>query len=224
MFSRQVLITCASVHVGLIAIGVLMFAISETPSEICKKHIHHYAKVTHLKINPPYALEQVVHLFKDKLTQRFDLACQYLYTEYLSAEQWFDLILTGQNLNRLDLKLKSELVLWLLDTVLAVDLLMGINTNSGKSLVVAIDVIADASKQQARLNTIQGLREDGQKYCFNGNRNIPKVRKELEIDKHFVILVDHKNLPSLEDFLDGVFAAANRRSNIASIDLRTDWN
>jgi hypothetical protein len=193
----------------------------ESAGAISEKYIKDFADATYLRVTAPYSLEQVVRLLNEKLHHLFIISRPYLDEYFPYGNEWIDAILKNRSLNDIDPKVKSKLVEKLLDNVLSTDLLISINDNNGKSQLIAIDVTCDPTKKESKLNAIQGRREDGDTFRFNANRNISEVRKNLGINKHFVLLVDNKNLPSRALLLEELFAAANARARTGIINLRT---
>ncbi len=75
---------------------------------------------------------------------------------------------------------------------------------NGKSLRIAVDVTANPTKAGSKFQTIS-------------SRRFAAARKELEIDRHWVVLVDPVFLPSKDELMDAVYEAADRDQKLAII-------
>lgn len=102
---------------------------------------------------------------------------------------------------------------------MATDVLIAVKTNQGKDCLIAVDVTANSTKEQQKLNTIQGKREDGDPTRFNRNQNLPEVIKQLGIQKHGILVLNYFQLPSHEQLLNEIYAFANSPARTRSINL-----
>ncbi len=101
---------------------------------------------------------------------------------------------------------------------------MAVKNNHGQECVIAIDVTCDPTKEKSKLSTIQGKREDEDPSKFNRNKNLPSVRKELGIDKHIVLVLNHKHLPNPEVIVNELYATANLPAQTRVVNLHSYVN
>jgi hypothetical protein len=93
-----------------------------------------------------------------------------------------------------------------LDRIFKMDCILSVETMDGLWQRVAVDVSANVSKVQSKFDEIMQ----------------PKfwaARKELGIDRHWVILVSEKNLPSDAELIDAIYAAVDESKKCVMIDL-----
>lgn len=194
----------------------------EPQGKAVEKWVKEQARKQHLTFSPSFNLEKVVELLDTKLQRRLMLARLYLDQKLPYGNDWVDLILNNKQLPaRASAQAKNDLVEKLLDQALATDLVVAVNNNQGQKCIIAIDVTCDPTKEKSKLNTIQGKREDGDPSKFNRNHNLPSVRKQLGINKHIVLVLNHKQLPEEEIIVNELYAAANLQSQTRIVNLHS---
>jgi hypothetical protein len=121
-----------------------------------------------------------------------------------------------------DSEVAGQWTAFLADRVLAMDNIITINNNAGKAVTIGIDLTINPDPEvlDKKLAKIRGLKTNLNSQ-FNDNRNIPKVRQALGIDKHIVLLLpgDTERFPSFDVILDRLHAAANNPAQTKLIDL-----
>lgn len=194
----------------------------EPQGRVVEKWVKEQVRKQHLSFYPPFDLEQVVKLLDTKLQRRLMFARMYVDQELSYANDWIDRVLTNKQLpERASTQAKKDLVEKLLDQALATDLLVAVNNNQGQKCVIAIDVTCNPTKEKSKLNTIQGKREDGDLGKFNRNQNLPTVRKQLGIDKHIVLVLNHQHLPTAEEIVNQLYAVANQPAQTRAVNLHS---
>jgi hypothetical protein len=102
------------------------------------------------------------------------------------------------------------------------DSIITINNNAGKAVTIGIDLTINPDPEEIgkKLAKIRGLRTNPNSQ-HNDNRNIPKVRQALGIDKHIVLVLpgDTERFPSFDVMLDRLHAAANEPAQTKLINL-----
>ncbi|MFA9201940.1 MAG: hypothetical protein ACEQSC_00110 [Candidatus Nanopelagicaceae bacterium] len=121
-----------------------------------------------------------------------------------------------------DSEIAGQWTAFLADRVLAMDNIITINNNAGKAVTIGIDLTInpDPAETGKKLAKIRGLKTNPNSQ-FNDNRNIPKVRQSLGIDKHIVLVLpgDTERFPSFDVMLDRLHAAANEPAQTKLINL-----
>lgn len=121
-----------------------------------------------------------------------------------------------------DPELASRWTAFLADRVLGIDSIVTINNNKGKAVVIGVDITINTKPEmlEDKLAKIRGLKTNPNSQ-FNDNRNIPKVRQALGIDKHIVLVLpgDTERFPSFDVMLDRLHAAANEPAQTKLINL-----
>ncbi len=146
-----------------------------------------------------YQLVNYARASRDGIQRRLMFARLYLDHSLPYGNEWVNVILNNKQLPvRASVQAKNDLVEKLLDQALATYLVVAVNNNQGQKCLIAIDVTCDPTKEKSELNTIQGKREDGDPSKFNRSQNLPSVRKQLGINKHIVLVLNHKQLPEEE--------------------------
>lgn len=92
----------------------------------------------------------------------------------------------------------------MLDLAFKTDVLLRVQNMQGESLRIAVDVTADPSKTTSKLKTIS-------------SRKFAAVREELQIDYHWIVLVDANALPTRDELMDAVYEQVDRGSDLAII-------
>jgi hypothetical protein len=121
-----------------------------------------------------------------------------------------------------DPELASRWAAFLADRVLGIDSIVTINNNKGKAVVIGVDITINTKPEmlEDKLAKIRGLKTNPNSQS-NDNRNIPKVRQALGIDKHIVLVLpgDTERFPSFDVMLDRLHAAANEPAQTKLINL-----
>jgi hypothetical protein len=172
--------------------------------------------------SPSKQLEFVQSL--DSLLQkRLQDGTTYGYQPFPSQDEW----LADIRINKLppalrDSGLASQWTAFLADRVIATDSIIRINNLNGESVKIGLDITInpDPEEIEKKLAKIRGLKTNLNSQ-FNDNKNIPKVRQALGIDKHLVlVLPDHtERFPKFEVILDRLHAAANSPAQTKLINL-----
>lgn len=93
-----------------------------------------------------------------------------------------------------------------LDKVFKIDSILKVETVEGLLQRVAVDVSANVSMVQAKFDEIKQ----------------PKFwasRRELQIDRHWIVLVNSKKLPSESRVIDAIYSAVDEEKKCVIIDL-----
>jgi hypothetical protein len=119
-------------------------------------------------------------------------------------------------------ELASQWTAFLADRVLAMDSIIRINNNKGKSVTIGIDITINPQPEnlEKKLAKIRGLKTNPNKQ-FNDNKGILKVRQSLGIDKHIILVLpgDTERFPSFDVMLDRLYAAAQEPAQTKLINL-----
>ncbi|MCY7286070.1 MAG: hypothetical protein LH679_22130 [Cyanobacteria bacterium CAN_BIN43] len=176
------------------------------------------AGILELKVS---TLEDVVRLFEAKLPYKFAKAERFVKDDYPSASEWFDKILNRRSLPLIREDIKEKLTNRLLDLVIATDAVVKIRGNDGIERKIAIDVTANFTKEQEKVDKIRGI-SGSLSRPVNHNQNLPQVREALGIEKHIILVMNNMtdNLPSFEKLLTEIYAFANVQSKTRVLDLR----
>lgn len=192
-----------------------------------------FAEKAYMLSKLEYSTVSLVRLLEKELSHRLTNARMFIYGSIPQGDEWLNEILSGKApaiFNEVD---KEELSAYLLDRVVATDVLVKVRDNSSIIKTIAIDVTVNQKEEEEKLGRIQGKPEPDDAAGYNRNANLPSVRKELGIDKHLVLILnsDRQKLPSYEKLLSEIFAFANGRSSTKSINLsevpenqRFKWN
>ena len=167
-----------------------------------------------------FKLEEVVGLFHRDIPERFKLARMNIDLDYPYGNQWIDRILEGRSL-QISEKVKAEFTDKLLDLALATDAVVKGKNVEGKEIRVAVDVTWNKSKKNEKVQKIRGNSKP-QKDGIEINKNIPKVRKQLGLDKHVVVLLENRTdqLPSPEKLFSEINTFAEGKALTKVINLR----
>jgi hypothetical protein len=184
-------------------------------------------QIKHQIYTIPQSLEEVVVAVETYLPERLASAKIYLENIFKDSDLWFERIGTRQDL-QISAGLKEEFKRSILDHVLATDHLLNLKNVRGEDVIVAVDVTLNGIEVESKLQKIrgQGARDS------NINRNFPKIREYLGIDKHCILHLngDREKLPNLELLLRQLYNFANSSAKTRAIDLsnvpeqeRYDW-
>lgn len=181
----------------------------------------HFAKQSGILDSKVSKLEDVVRLFEAKLPYKFAKAERFVKDDYPSAGEWFDKILNRRTLSPIREDIKEKLTNRLLDLVIATDAVVKVRGNDGIERKIAIDVTANFTKEQEKVDKIRGISGPLKKQV-NHNQNLPQVREALGIEKHIILVMNNvtDNLPSFEKLLAEIYAFANVQSKTRVLDLR----
>lgn len=166
-------------------------------------------------------LEDVVRLFEAKLPYKFAKAELFVKDDYPNVRDWFDKITNRRALPPIREDIKEKLTNRLLDLVIATDAVVKVKGNDGIERKIAVDVTANFTKEQEKVDKIRGSSGPIAK-PVNHNQNLPQVRRALGIDKHIILVMNNMtdNLPSFEKLLAEIYAVANVQSKTRVLDLR----
>jgi hypothetical protein len=189
-------------------------------------YVKGFAKEARIASDIPHNSEATIQLL-DQYNQH-NLTWARMYIErrremerYPQVNDWIDSVIKGQQyLGSADEQFKGTVKDTLLDTAFSTDLIVKLNDNRGEAQVIAIDVTVKEPDQDSKLRKIRGQREDGDaSKKFNPNRNYPRLRSMLGIDKHIVLVMDAKQYPSYATLLTELYAVANQPSQTAAVNL-----
>lgn len=189
-------------------------------------YVKRFAKEARIASDIPNSPEATIQLL-DRYNQH-NLTWARMYIErrpemesYPQVNDWIDSVIKDQRyLGIADEQFKSTVKDTLLDTAFSSDLIVKLNDNRGQAQVIAIDVTVKRLDYDSKLRKIRGQREDGDaSKMFNPNRNYPKLRSMLGIDKHIVLVMDAKQYPSYATLLTELYAVANQPSQTAALNL-----
>jgi hypothetical protein len=189
-------------------------------------YVKEFAKEARIDSDIPNSPEATIQLL-DQYNQH-NLTWARMYIErrpemelYPQVNDWIDSVIKGQDfLGRIDEQFKSTVKDTLLDTAFSSDLIVKLNDNRGQAQVISIDVTVKRLDHDSKLRKVRGQREDGDSSKkFNPNRNYPKLRSMLGIDKHIVLILDAKQYPSYATLLTELYAVANQPSQTAAVNL-----
>jgi hypothetical protein len=192
-----------------------------------------FAEKAYMLSKLEYSTVSLVRLLEKELSHRLTNARMFIYGSIPQGDEWLNEILSGKAPAIFSEFDKEELSAYLLDRVVATDILVKVRDNSSIIKTIAIDVTVNQKEEEEKLGRIQGKPEPDDAVGYNRNANLPSVRKELGIDKHLVLVLnsDRQKLPSYEKLLSEIFAFANGRSSTKSINLsevpenqRFKWN
>lgn len=138
---------------------------------------------------------------------------------YPFTKEWIDQVLQGKSQPNTNEEFSRTLKSTLLDMAFSTDLLIKLNDNNGKVNIIAIDVTVKQSIKEAKLRKIRGQRGDGDPNKFNQNRNYPRIRELLGIDKHIILAIDAQKYPSHETLVTALMAIANQSTKTSLVDL-----
>lgn len=93
-----------------------------------------------------------------------------------------------------------------LDLVLKIDVLLRLENMDGQSIRIGVDVTAQREDADYKLSTIS-------------SKPFRLARRELEIGKHWVILVKPKSLPSEAKFIDALYEQVDKSAECAIVFL-----
>jgi len=99
----------------------------------------------------------------------------------------------------------DDLEEWL-DLAFKCDVLLRVQDSSGRFLRIATDVTANPTQALSKFKTISSTR-------------FAAARKDLNIDFHWVVLVDPTALPSRDELMDTIYEAADRGEALAIIEV-----
>ena len=181
-----------------------------------------FAKASQIHYQHDYSLKSVVNLLEAKMPTRLQKSRDRLYGDYPEGNEWIDTILLAGNQPAIPSKTKDEFVLYLLDTVVSTDCLIEVDSNSGHTQRIAVDVTTDAREETAKINRIQGRPEKSDRSGENRNINYGSVRKALGIDQHLILILnrDKRLLPSYDKLLSELQSFANSPSKTNVINLQ----
>lgn len=100
---------------------------------------------------------------------------------------------------------ESDPDLWL-DLILKIDSLLSLQDLDGKTLRIGADVTISPSEVDSKLSAIRSM-------------PFQSIRRELKIDKHWVVLVSASALPSDATLIDTFYEIVDRPDECSIIDL-----
>jgi hypothetical protein len=195
--------------------------------------VKEFTKRTYMLSKNQYPLEGFVRLLESELSHRFKNGRLYIYKDLPEGDIWINTILSGKNIESIGTQNRQDLSEYLMDKVVATDIIVELRDNNTQINRISIDVTIDPAKQEDKLGRVRGKPEKNDPPGYNQNSNLPSVRKKLGIDKHLVLVLnsDRQKLPSYEYLLTELFAFANQRSQTKIVNLlevpenqRFKWN
>lgn len=180
-----------------------------------------FAKDVGILSEKKQSLTGVVKLLQSEVPTRFRNTRDHLYRDYPEGNEWIDSILFAKQEPSIRSDTKHDFAMYLLDKTVLTDVIIELQDSQGNQKRVAIDVTANASKEQLKFERIQGRREPADRNQENRNANIGKVRKKLGIDQHLILTLnqDKRLLPSYDKLLSELQAFANTPSKTNVINL-----
>ncbi len=121
----------------------------------------------------------------------FRVVRQYLPSKTRTAEEFID---------------NPESVDELLDKVLKIDIILRVEQADGTIQRVAVDVSGNASKAQSKFDEIM-------------QSNFWAARRALCLDRHWIVLVNERKLPSPDDLTDAIYEAVDSNQKCVMINL-----
>ena len=184
-----------------------------------------FKKFTHregVHLSEALNLEKVIQLLDAELPKRFENGLRNLDADYPEGDRWIRQVLLAKESLSLSNQIKQEFAEYLLDQVVSTDVIIELPGKDGDIKRIAIDVTANARKSSSKLEKIEGLPDKNDKHGENRNRNIEKVRRELGITKHLLLILNSERslLPSYDTLLTTLNDFARSETSIGSISLR----
>jgi len=93
-----------------------------------------------------------------------------------------------------------------MDKILKIDIILRVEQADGTIQRVAVDVSANASKARSKFDEIR-------------QSNFGTARRELRLDRHWVVLVNEQKLPSPDDLTDAIYEVVDSDQKCVIIDL-----
>ena len=176
--------------------------------------VKEFTKRTYMLSKNQYPLEGFVRLLESELSHRFKNGRLYIYKDLPEGNIWIDNILSGKNIETIGQQNREDLSEYLMDKVVATDIIVELRDNNRKINRISIDVTIDPNKEEDKLGRVRGKPEKSDPPGYNQNANLPSVRKKLGINKHLVLILNsnRQKLPSYEYLLTELFAFANHKS------------
>ena len=183
--------------------------------------VKEFAKRTYILSNNQYPLEGFVRLLESELSHRFKNGRLYIYKDLPEGNVWVNDILSGKNIESIGEQNRKDLSEYLMDKVVATDIIVELRDNNTKIHRISIDVTIDPGKEEDKLGRVRGKPEKSDPPGYNQNTNLPAVRKKLGIDKHLVLILnsDRQKLPNYDYLLTELFAFANQKPQTKAINL-----
>jgi hypothetical protein len=195
--------------------------------------VKEFAQKTYVLSKIEYPVEKLIHLLERNLSHRFKNGRMYIYKDLPEGNDWIESALNGKSLHSIGKQNKEELSTYLLDKVVATDLIVELRDNHSTLHKISIDVTIDNTKEDEKLGRLRGKPEKSDSPGYNQNSNLPFIRKELGINKHIVLTLnsDRSKLPSYECLLTELYAFANAKAQTRAVNLlevpenqRFNWN
>ncbi|MBW4554209.1 MAG: hypothetical protein KME35_24365 [Aphanocapsa sp. GSE-SYN-MK-11-07L] len=183
--------------------------------------VKEFAKRTFILVANQYPLEKFVHLLESKLPHRFRNGRLFMYKDIPEGNDWIDNVLSGKTIESIGDNNRRDLSDYLIDKVVATDLIVELRDNHQTINRIAIDVTINPGKEKEKLDRVRGKPEKDDPLGYNQNQNLPSVRKQLGIDRHLVLTLsdERQKLPSHEYLLTELFAFVNSRSQTKALNL-----
>ena len=167
------------------------------------------------------SVELLVRIFDRELSDRLEDALTFIEDRIPQGHSWIREILDGRSPSIYTSSEKQFLSDYLLDKVLATDVLVNVKDNQGINKKIAVDVTINTPKELGKLGKIQGKPGKRDTDILNRNANLPAVRKILGIDKQIVLTLSsyRPNLPSYDYLLNQLQGVANARQKTLALNL-----
>ena len=179
-----------------------------------------FAEKCGILIQPDYKIEELVRTLDKYLQIRLSNAMTYVLKFYPDAHDWVGDIL-HRRITEIGEKDREGFSRYLLDRAAATDFLIEMRNNQGQTVRIAVDVTVKQSQEEVKLTRIRGMPDENDAPGSNRNLNFSSARKQLKIDKHFILVLEgyEDKLPSYERLLSDISAFANGRSSTKSLNL-----
>ena len=167
------------------------------------------------------SVELLVRLLDKELPDRLEDALMFIEDRIPQGISWIREIRDGRSPTNYTNSEKQFLFDYLLDKVLATDVLIEIQDNQNLNKKIAVDVTINIPKEGIKLEKIQGKpigRDTGES---NRNANLPVVRKLLGINKQIILTLSsyREQLPSYNYLLNQLQAVANLKQKTFALNL-----
>lgn len=142
-----------------------------------------------------WKFKNIIRKLNEDLNFRLEACRENIYLKYPQGDAWIDSVLLINQEPRISQEDKQKFCRDLLDRVVAIDAIIELKVND-QTIKIAVDVTTDGRKEDSKVQKVKGLREKEYRSKVNPNKNIPKVRKWLGIDKHLVLVVTYSRRSS----------------------------
>ena len=116
--------------------------------------VKEFTKRTYMLSKNQYPLEGFVRLLESELSHRFKNGRLYIYKDLPEGNIWIDNILSGKNIETIGQQNREDLSEYLMDKVVATDIIVELRDNNRKINRISIDVTIDPNKEEDKLDGI----------------------------------------------------------------------